>query len=65
MSRPTYTRTGEPESEQENSPVEDRPCYDCARPGDGYHEGHWVCWECAGQRAADRRVDARIEKEDR
>lgn len=65
MSRPAYTRTGEPCHPDEDAPVLDSSCSDCPNEADLIYEGVPLCLPCAGQRAADRRVDARLEREDR
>lgn len=69
MSRPTYTRTGEPESPTENepvydrAPVEDQECADCPQMGEMIYQDAWVCCECAQNRAGDRKGEALRERE--
>lgn len=69
MSRPTYTRTGEPEHPGENlpvydnAPIEDQECADCPEPGEIIYQDAWVCIPCAEQRAADRKGEALRERE--
>lgn len=64
----THASDGTPGLERshpdEDAPTDEGVCHDCGRPWDFHFDGLLLCFECAGDRAGDRRRDVLNDREE-